>query len=435
MVFKRVADAWRRCSRLSSCFLIPALAACGGSGGPEAAAPPTGELVSSFGVAGSIEDTPALVTTYASRVVADATHMYVGGITDELGNTAWRLEKRALVDGALDPVFGGGSEILSNPTGGADTLTALALDDTHLYVGGIVNAPADMAWRIERRSLVDGSLDAGFGVGGVVTVNPTAGVDALRALLIVGSRLFLAGTVGDAWRVECRFSVTGALVDSFGVLGVLDIDPSPGADATTSLATDGASLFVVGRDLSAGGTDHSIRVEKRSVINGSLQAGFGVGGVLTSNPSPTFDAAYDAVVSDGWLFLAGIDEQPGLNDRRLHLQKRSVVDGSRDLGFGVGGLVATDISTGRDEYLAVVASGGHVWLAGVDRRSGDRRWRLEKRSATTGALDASFGESGVVLFDTPGRDDQAEDLVVSGNRLIAVGLMSDDGWRIEARQP
>ncbi|MEZ6025540.1 MAG: hypothetical protein R3E85_05050 [Planctomycetota bacterium] len=35
-----------------------------------------------------------------------------------------------------------------------------------------------MAWRIERRSLVDSSLDAGFGVGGVVTVNPTAGVDA-----------------------------------------------------------------------------------------------------------------------------------------------------------------------------------------------------------------------------------------------------------------
>jgi hypothetical protein len=47
-------------------------------------------------------------------------------------------------------------------------------DGNALYAAGYVDVGGDDQWRIEKRSLADGSLVAEFGVGGVMTDNPSA---------------------------------------------------------------------------------------------------------------------------------------------------------------------------------------------------------------------------------------------------------------------
>src|SRR6185369_3223646 len=82
------------------------------------------------------------------------------------------------------------------------------------------------SWRVEKRLLSDGSLVSGFGVGGAVKtpVPATFGWLAARpsCMVLVGSVVFIGGfgqinLAGDVgWRLECRSVTDGSLVSGFG---------------------------------------------------------------------------------------------------------------------------------------------------------------------------------------------------------------------------
>jgi hypothetical protein len=80
-----------------------------------------------------------------------------------------------------------------------------------MYVVGYDYSPKYCRWRIEKRSLTDGSLVSAFGTGGVVTSKPSVGWDRAYSIAIDSAAMYVAGrdrSPGELedwqWRIEKR---------------------------------------------------------------------------------------------------------------------------------------------------------------------------------------------------------------------------------------
>ena len=168
------------------------------------------------------------------------------------GNCQWRIEKRNLSDGALVVGFGTGGVVTNNPSGGRDRAGDIAIDSTYMYVAGTDQSPGNNQWRIEKRLLSTGALDASFGTGGVVTNNPSGGDDWTYFIAIDSTYMYVAGTDespgagNEQWRIEKRLLSTGALDASFGTGGVVMSNPSGNGDYAGFIAIDSTYMYVHG---------------------------------------------------------------------------------------------------------------------------------------------------------------------------------------------
>ena len=119
----------------------------------------------------------------------------------------------------------------SNPSSGNDIANSVAVDGSGVYVVDTDNSPGNWEWRIEKRSLTDGSLIAGFGTGGVVTENPSTNYnDEAMAVAVDSSGMYVVGydSVGPSdceWRIEKRSLTTGSLIGTFGSGGIITENP------------------------------------------------------------------------------------------------------------------------------------------------------------------------------------------------------------------
>jgi hypothetical protein len=205
----------------------------------------------------------------AFGIAIDSIAMYVIGYDFSPGNEQWRIEKRSLTDGSLISAFGTGGVVTSDPSTGSDLAFGIAIDSTAMYVVGYDSSPEewdDYQWRIEKRSLADGSLVSGFGAGGVVTGNHRAGDDQASSIAIDSTAMYVIGCDcspgGDCqWRIEKRSLTDGSLISAFGTGGVVTSDPSTGSNLARGIAIDSTAMYVVGRDNSPG--DEQWRIEKR----------------------------------------------------------------------------------------------------------------------------------------------------------------------------
>lgn len=452
------------------CFAAAAAVACAGGvwcppRDPVMPQIPGGALIIRFDGDGVLVTDPSGGVDVVRALASDGGFLYLVGADASAGagDTRWRVEKRDGLTGTLDPSYGTAGILVANPSTGADVATAAVADATHLYVAGFDSGPGDRAWRIEKRRLVDGGLDAGFGTGGVVTANPSSRGDEVAALVLLGTDLYVVGFdeapgVGDTeWRIERRTATTGALVAAFGTSGVVTRDPSTGSDAATCAAPDATqtALIVAGYDSAPG--DREWRVEKLRLGNGAPDGTFGISGVLATNPGSGSDEVRSLDARSG-LLLAGTDESPGAGDFQWRVEWRSDTTGALSTsGFGVGGVVGSNPTSGPDEpaFVRWGAAGASVRIliggttGGPPAAPGDRGWRVEGR-VPTGALDVGqlslggggFGSGGIVQWNpTSGDDALAAGLIggVTGGSILWLagtqGGPANPAWRVEARGP
>jgi len=85
----------------------------------------------------------------ASKVTIDSTGIYIVGSDSSPGvdNYQWRIEKRSLTDGS--PIWAQ----TNNPSTGDDTAGGVAVDGTGVYIVGSDESPGNREWRIEKRDL------------------------------------------------------------------------------------------------------------------------------------------------------------------------------------------------------------------------------------------------------------------------------------------
>jgi predicted esterase YcpF (UPF0227 family) len=386
----------------------------------------SGALVPGFGTGGVVTTNPSTAFDEAYAIAIDSTAMYVVGYDASPGNHQWRIEKRSLTDGGLIPEFGTGGVVTTNPSTSTDQARAIAIDSTAMYVVGSDYSPGNRQWRIEKRSLTDGNLVPEFGTGGIITSNPSTGDDAAYAIAIDSTAMYVVGYDSSPgnyqWRIEKRSLTDGSLV------GVYTSNPTTSTDVARGIAIDSTAMYVVGYDFSPG--NYQWRIEKRSLTDGNLVPGFGTGGVVTTNPSTGDDVALAIAIDSTAMYVVGYDYSPGLINCQWRIEKRSLTDGN------LVGVYTSNPSTGNDVALGVAIDSTAMYVAGHDSSPGNYQWRIEKRSLTDGNLVPEFGTGGVVTSDPSTGDDVASAIAIDSTAMYMVGRDGSPGnnqWRIEKR--
>lgn len=367
---------------------------------------------------------PTTRSDRANAIAVDASAAYVVGIADMMGTTyygQWRVQKRDLAAGSLlwEQI------VLSTAPTRSVVPQGVAVDGSGVYVAGYEHIPNGtgfkVAWRVEKRSLADGSL-----LWSQVPA-PRTPNDAAKAVAVDGTGLYVAGSElksGDAnyqWRIEKRSLLTGAVV------WTVASNPSTAEDLVYAVAVDGTGLYIAGQQIVKGGYE-AWRIEKRNLSTGAL-----IWSVMNNPTSSDWgwnaDRPYAIAVDSTGLYAAGGDA--GVTDgltwnMQWRLEKRSLTNGAvlwtQRSNYGNGADIA---------YSVALDGAGGMFVAGIDSAPGSNEWRIEKRSTGTGAVVWSQ------VGDYSAGDDVASAVAASGSTFYVAGLDNATGsqeWRVEKRQ-
>ncbi len=323
--------------------------------------------------------------------------------------------------GALDPTFGGDRGYVVNPitspsmvsSENYESVDAVAVQpDGKILVAGTVDEKNGVASFVLERLDTDGSLDASFGQGGLVSNVVSFGVSRFGALLVqqdgkiveVGytDQDFQGGVTHPSF-VAIRLDADGTLDAGFGVNGV-SVNPDSVANSmfgnpytinSAVLAPDGTIVLAGGGYTSSGqAADFVSKLEP----DGQLDPTFGTDGtaIVPIQYSPGLPTGASAIVaglalqSDGQIVVAGTVNVEGANHVVITGDLiRLDADGTQDTSFGG-------------------ASGGQVDFAGLDFSSliqqPDGKLLLFDGYASLLRLnadaspDATFGQGGTVVL-------------------------------------
>jgi uncharacterized delta-60 repeat protein len=290
--------------------------------------------------------------------------------------------------------------------------------------GGIVaggaetwDATTDALFLVRLRA--DGRLDPGFGKGGVVATEsyhryPYYSPSVVAIAILPDGRIAVVITQdAGAHDVLVRYRADGSLDTSFGAGGRV---PLPFAVVGNTAAQDGAlavqpdgAILLSGRDRRGKG------ILARFLPDGSLDSGFGTGGVLTT---PVL-ATGVAVQPDGAILVAGTAWWCSRSESLV--LARYTPAGAADAKFGVGGVATAMLAGGVQVVPGIVLQpDGRILVGGEARFDAD------------GSLDPTFSGGTVpspVLFFT-----SASGLEPDG-KIVVAGAAGTYGPGIPGRLP
>jgi len=330
--------------------------------------------------------------------------------------------------GDLDPSFGTGGVVLG-PLGSQFFDVVRQPDGKLVAAGYRTLAPAHF---LIARFETDGTLDATFGTGGMVeTAIGTAQFTIADDVVlqpdgkIVVAGYYFQGTGSHVTFALARYETDGSLDATFGTGGIVTLG-GPGDQCAYALV-----LQSDGKLVAAGGGWNPSASDWQSVLarfetDGTLDATFGTGGVVT-RPGSQVDAILQQ--PDGKLVAAGYYKADIASFLDFAVF-RYETDGSLDPSFGTGGMASTSISVQYDHAFAIVrqADGGFVvggWRWD-DSTNSDKSLVLVRYDAA-GVLDATFGTGGIsqvpnARHDVPvGLTEQP-----NGKLVMAAHLVVDD---------
>jgi uncharacterized delta-60 repeat protein len=226
-----------------------------------------------------------------------------------------------------------------------------------------------------------------------------------------------------------RYNSDGTLDASFGAGGIVTTDFAASLTQAFSVALqpDG-KIVAAGQTFINGSLDFALARYNR---DGTLDASFGTGGTVTTDfagERSRQDRAFSvAVQPDGKIIAAG---QATIRSFDFALARYNR-DGTLDASFGTGGTVTTSFGNGSFDFARSVAlqPNGKIVAAGQVLFIGGFDFALARYSRD-GTLDASFGTGGTVTTDFAGSDDGALSVGVQPNGKIVAAGQAIIGGRI-----
>jgi uncharacterized delta-60 repeat protein len=362
-------------------------------------------------------------------VQQDGRIVAVGEMID--GTSNWYFGAfRYLPNGELDPSFGKGGWV-DTDFGSFEFPHAVVVQPD----GGIVVAGEGdcqyAACFVLARYRPDGSLDPGFGEGGIVRT-PFAPVYAARAFdvsIAPDGKIVSAGFVqkgGDA-QDSSYFAVTrhlpdGRLDPSFSRDGRATVDFGYGPDIAYAVAHQSRGRIVVAGQ----GTRNRYRTEQdfafaRFRQNGRLDRSFSGDGKRTVNfGGQRFDVAYGLAVSGRSIFATGSTAKGYLGAPSIAVAGLTWRGG---LARGLGRRRAHAGPGGGIGRAVLAQPGGRILVGGraySDSSQDASDWTLI-RFGRNGRLDRSFGGDGIVVTDFGTGADSVRALTVQDGRILAAG--------------
>src|SRR5262245_5318569 len=290
---------------------------------------------------------------------------------------------RLRADGSLDTGFGQGgvAALVSAFNAAASEARAPARQPNgKLVVGGVIGNQVALA-RWDSR----GDLDRGFGDDGlVITPVASAGsrVEAVAATpdngVVVAGIARIEQQIGTVRFLVARYLADGRLDPSFGSGGVVTTDLGGAAWATSVVQLADGGVVVGGVDRGAAG-DVLVAGYR---ADGSLDPGFGRAGIAAMHLGDVDPAAALALAVGAGGAIVAAHTRGGPDACGVALL-RYRTSGTLDPGFGVGG-IARDDSGSCDRTLAMaLAPDGRIVTAGVRKGTRTHRAIVERWLAGT----------------------------------------------------
>lgn len=335
------------------------------------------------------------------------------------------LDDRVTPAGALDLTFGADGKLTTLISSRGDGATAVALQaDGKMVAAGIIFNGTDFDFAVVRYD-ADGHLDTSFSGDGMVTTPVGSGNDQAWAVAVqADGKIVVAGRAdvdGGSRIALVRYNPDGSLDSSFGTGGKVLTVIGDIADASA------VAVQADGKVVVAGGTttgDHSEIALARYKPDGSPDASFGVGGIVTTRVAGTAGASAVALQPDGKIVVAGSAVAAGDADFYL---ARYLPDGTLDPMFGAGGAVRTSLG-GLDWAGGVaVLPDGRIVVAGASDAGGTADFAAA-RYLPDGRLDPTFNGTGTVLTPVGDGEERAYALVVQPDgKIVLAGWRSNSG--------
>ncbi|MEM7314167.1 MAG: LamG-like jellyroll fold domain-containing protein, partial [Planctomycetota bacterium] len=329
-------------------------------------------------------------------------------------------------DGSLDTSFGGGNGfVVTTISGGDDYASSVAVQqDGKILLSGTNDATNDF---VVVRYDADGTLDTSFGTAGIVTTDISGGFDNGYDLLVQqDGKVVVLGThdSGDSEATLIRYNSDGSLDASFGTGGI--VTTSYGTDDAYTLA---ATLQADGKILItgfAGGATNDDVLLARYNTDGTLDTTFGSGsGFVLTAVGTASDYGYAvATQDDGKIVVAG--PSFGGSDSGFTILRYNA-DGTLDTSFSGGdGIATTTLSSGYDiPNTIVVQSDGKLVVSGSTENGSDEDVAVVRYNSD-GTLDTSFGTGGIVTIDVASGNDYGYLALQEDGKLVLAGS-SDHG--------
>ncbi len=340
-------------------------------------------------------------------------------------------------DGDLDPTFGDGGVVMTDFNNSTDIAYAVALQaDGKLVVAGTTYTDNDFSgedFAIARYN-TDGSLDASFGTNGRVTTD-FPGLAAVASAVVVqpDGKIVVAGgafplfTFAGDFKVA-RYNPDGSLDASFGAGGIVTtVFPGDGSYAfALALQSDG-KIIAAGTDFvdfNPGDMSDTDFALARYNPDGNLDTSFGNGGTVTTDFLGAEDDASSVLIQpDGKIVAVGSANSP--LDFYDFAVARYLANGTLDTTFGTGGKVRTDFGNNDLDiaYAAALQPDGKIVAAGTTAFDlGVQQQFALTRSNSDGTLDTTFGTGGLVLIDFSSFAQSAYAVLIQPDgKIITVG--------------
>jgi len=322
-----------------------------------------GTLDTSFGSGGKVttdflEDSDqgnALVVQAGGKLVAAGAAFTGGGQNPDFALARYNR------DGTLDTSFGTDGKVTTE-FGGDDVAKALVVQpDGKLVAAGFSSTNISSDFALARYN-GDGTLDTSFGTGGTVITDLAGSLDQANALVVQpDGKLVAAGftstNIGSDFALA-RYNRDGSLDTGFGTGGMVTTDFAGAVDQAHGLVVQDGRLVAAGSTFTEFTADFALARYNR---DGTLDTSFGTGGMVTTDFAGGLDQANALVVRGGRLVAAGFTTAVGF-DLALARYNR---DGTLDTGFGTGGMVTTDFAGSFDQANALAWQANSVVAAGV----------------------------------------------------------------------
>lgn len=317
-------------------------------------------------------------------------------------------------NGSLDATFGSAGVAITS-IGDGDSAYAVALQaDGKILLAGSTTVAGQTDFALARYNS-NGSLDASFGSGGVITSNYDPGEVAYAIALQTDGKVLLGGTAGGEIAL-LRFTSNGVLDSGFAGGGRTVIPIGGGLDAAYAVTVQADGRILLGGYSTVGAyTDFAL---VRCNENGSVDSSFGAGGRVITPIGSSHDIAYAiAVHPDGRILLAGSAVNGSYTDFAI---ARYTSNGVLDTSLAGIGKVTTSLALNDVAYAMEVQPDGKILLAGNGSNGTSTDFALARYS-NNGVLDGGFGASGKLLIPVGTANDVATAVALQPDGKIVVG--------------
>jgi uncharacterized delta-60 repeat protein len=335
------------------------------------------------------------------------------------------------LDGSLDTTFGTGGKVVSSFSGGALYATNMAVQpDEKVVLSGAWTPSGGSAEFAVARYNANGTPDTTFGPNhnglAVTRVNSVFNVGAV--LLQPDGKIIAAGTSSPSSNQDftlVRYNADGTIDATFGTGGIVTTDFQSGstdrlvgASLETLVNPDGTSST---RIVAVGSSSSTVQLFAlaRYNLDGSLDTTFGTGGKVISNFGVS--GGYGPVViQPNGMIVAGGTITSSQNGQPYFALARYDTAGNPDPTFGPNhdGLVILNQTGRTGAHGLALQSDGKIILAGfATNTAGQSIGAALARFNTDGSLDAGFANAG---FET----------VNLGTQSMAIAVMLQPDGKI-----